>query len=72
MAIGVNIITRFVKAKTPEVLTRKMRKIQIQRGNYVPFFDIQFADGFWFAWYKEELSSLSLMNKTKERKDGIS
>lgn len=63
MSVGVNVATRFVKAKTAEMLTRKMRKIQLKRGTMVPFFDIQFAEGFWYAWFQEEIS---LMGITKE------
>lgn len=66
MAVGVNVVTKFVKAKTSEMLTRKMRKIQIQRGAQVPFFDIQFAEGFWYAWYREEISLMGLTKETKE------
>lgn len=58
MSIGINIVNKFVKAKTAENLARKMRKIQIARGARVEFFDIQFAEGFWFAWYKEEIKGI--------------
>lgn len=72
MAVGVNVITRFVKAKNAEMLSRKMRKLQIQRQTHIPFFDIQYADGFWFAWYKDEITSIGLMKETKDEKNGIS
>lgn len=64
--MGVDVATRFVKAKTAEMLTRKMRKIQTKRGAMVPFFNIQHVDGFWFAWYQEEMN---LTNINEEKKD---
>lgn len=57
MAVGANVVSQFIKAKTPELLAKKMRKMQAQQGRYMAFHDKQYANGFWYAWYETELKN---------------
>lgn len=57
MAVGANVVKVFLKAKTAELLVKKMRKKQAIEGRYIPFNSIQFADGFWYAWHETELKN---------------
>lgn len=69
MAVGANVVPHFVKARTPEMLIRKMLALQSRRGTHIPFFDIQRADGNWYAWYNKEMTSMVIK---KEEDNGIS
>lgn len=40
-----------VEAKTRDKLTKKMADINNEWGAYHNFFDIQFVQGNWVAWY---------------------
>ncbi len=74
MAIGENIVSHFVKAKTPEMLVKKMRKLQAIEGIHLRFHDKQYADGFWYAWYEKEYRPKmdKELIKDKEGQNGIS
>ena len=52
-------IKRDIKAKTPELLELEMTRVLVQFGmEYVDFQHIQFAKGFWYAWYLAEAKIL--------------
>ena len=55
MSVGINVVPHFVKARTKEMLIRKMAALSARRGTHIPFFDIQKADGEWVAWYNKEI-----------------
>jgi len=55
MAVGLNVVPHFVKAKTPEQLIKKMSAEAVKRGTHIPFFDIQKQDGVWYAWFMKEM-----------------
>lgn len=44
-------VPNFVKAASPDGLRRLMFKVQQQDSMQYKFFDIQFSNGSWFAWY---------------------
>jgi len=69
MAVGVNVVPNFITAKTPAMLVRKMLMLQSKRGTHIPFFDIQRADGLWYAWFNTEMK-LNIIKK--EENNGIS
>lgn len=57
-----------VSASTRQGLTRKMARLQINNENVTyKFFDIQYANGEWVAWYNKEIELLN-----RRQKDGSS
>lgn len=44
-------IPQFVRAKTPESLREEMLRTNIQQKGALVFFDIQFVENFWYAWF---------------------
>lgn len=67
MAVGANVCKVFIKARTAEMLVRKMRKLQAVEGRYIDFHDKQFADGFWYAWYDKEMKHTMVKSIDNER-----
>lgn len=47
-------IPNFVKAKSPEGLRRVMLMNNIRNAMQFVYHDIQFVNGYWFAWYYEQ------------------
>ena len=41
----------FVRARTPRQLQRRMMQVQTRDGARHNWYDIQFANGLWYAWY---------------------
>ena len=74
MAVGQNVVSQFVKAKSPEMLVRKMRKLQALHGTHLRFHDKQYANGFWYAWFEKEFSPRldEHLDLKKEGKNGLS
>lgn len=70
MSVGANVVPHFVKARTKEMLVRRMALIASRRGTYIKFRDIQKADGEWIAWYDSELKLK--INNQENIKNGIS
>lgn len=58
-------IPHFLKAKTPELLQRSMLELNMIQGKEYKYFDISYAQGFWFAFYYEsaETGLISGLNK---------
>ena len=69
MAVGVNVVPHFVKARTSEQLIKKMLQVQIRRGTHIPFFDIQKQDGLWYAWYNTEVRNVFPRTDDEIKKD---
>lgn len=50
-------IPQFVKARSPQGLRRQMLMANARRGAFHKFNDIQFVDGYWYAWYYAEVTN---------------
>lgn len=68
MAVALNVVPHFIKARTPEQLVKKMLSTATRRGTHVPFFDIQRQDGNWYAWYNTEYKTNLIRT---EHEDGL-
>ena len=44
-------LPNFIQAQSPRGLRLLMLKTNIKHGITIRFFDIQFANGKWFAWF---------------------
>lgn len=44
-------VPNFVKAGSPDGLRRQMYAVQLKDSMQYKFFDIQFVNGSWVAWY---------------------
>lgn len=53
----------FIKAKTPASLQGQMLDLIITTGLDIKFFDIQFANGYWFAWFYRPIETTALLKK---------
>lgn len=53
-----DLIPHFIKAKSAKGLRRLMFKTNAQAGMQFQYFDIQFVNGSWFAWYFSDLKSI--------------
>jgi len=47
----VDFIPNFIKAKLPEVLRQLMLSNNASNGIMFHYYDIQFVNGHWYAWY---------------------
>ena len=52
-----NHIPTFIVASTPKRLRRLMLQTNAKLGATVQYFDIQYANGKWYAWYYEPITS---------------
>lgn len=61
-------IPNFVTARTPAGLRRSMIRNNARVGMFIKYFDIQFVNGSWFAWYFIEVDAAEelLKMQTKE------
>jgi hypothetical protein len=48
-------VPNFVRASSKSGLVRAMMRNNHKDKNFYRYFDIQFADGEWVAWYLQEL-----------------
>jgi hypothetical protein len=46
----------FIKASSPQGLTRLMLLNNIRSGNKYRYQDIQYVNGFWYAWYYKDVT----------------
>lgn len=44
-------VPHYVKAKSPDGLIRAMLANNVKLKAFVGYFDIQFVNGFWYAWF---------------------
>lgn len=44
-------VPHYVKAKSPDGLIRAMLANNVKLKAYVGYFDIQFVNGYWYAWF---------------------
>lgn len=51
MAANLLEIPDYVKATSPQGLRRFMLQVQTRDSMQYVFHNIQFVDGYWFAWY---------------------
>ena len=51
MKVPVGRIPKYLTASNPKGLQRLMLRQQVKLGYGVNYFDIQFANGKWFAWF---------------------
>ena len=53
MSIGrlLTSLPNFLSSESPKGLRRKMLENNGRLGMFVSYFDIQFVDGLWYAWY---------------------
>lgn len=55
---GSNLFPNYLKAKSPDGLRRLMFATNSKYKAWFKY-DIQFAQGFWFAWYVADLSQFT-------------
>lgn len=44
-------IPKYIAASTPQGLRRLMFKTNMRLGYFIQYFDIQFVNGKWYAWF---------------------
>jgi hypothetical protein len=49
----VGTIPKYIMASNPKGLRRQMLRQQVRLGYGVHFFDIQFVNGKWYAWFED-------------------
>jgi hypothetical protein len=65
-------VPNYVKATSPLGLRRLMLNVQIKDSMQYNFFNVQFAQGYWFAWYfKEPKTDTEKQQVFKEITGGI-
>lgn len=64
---AVDIVTpRFVRAKGPNALESKMKSLIMKSGKQYDFYCIYFANGFHYAWYREQIEMNTLLSNKKQ------
>jgi hypothetical protein len=56
----------FIKAKTPVSLRESMFELIVTTGLDIKFFDIQFSNGYWFAWYYQPQDTITLIKRANK------
>jgi hypothetical protein len=51
-SIHSNNIYNYIKAKSPRGLRLAMLKRNAELGAFIKYFDIQFVNGSWYAWFE--------------------
>ncbi len=64
--LPISQIPTFLKSKTPEGLRKKMMVNNIKMQAHVPYFDISFVNGFWYAWFMLEEKDVNLLKMKDE------
>lgn len=54
------LIPQYVSARSPQGLRRAMIMLNAKSGAWHKFFDIQYVDGRWFAWFYQEVTAEDL------------
>lgn len=68
MQKSVGRIPKYISASSPKGLRRIMLKTQMKLGIGVEFFDIQFAQKKWIAWYYDG-NDITPMNMKEQLND---
>lgn len=59
MTIGtetnLGVVPNFIKAASPDLLREAMLLNNLRLGSEIKYQDLQFANGYWFAWYYEKV-----------------
>lgn len=58
-------IPNFLRARSPQGLRRAMIRNNAKLGMFIKYFDIQFVNGEWFAWYFVEIDPNEEMLKVQ-------
>ena len=48
-------IPNFIQEKTPLKLQQAMLNLNASKGKEYKYFDIQYVNGVWYAWYYEDV-----------------
>lgn len=57
-------IPAFVQARSPQGLRRQMLMVNARAGAFHKFFDIQFVNGNWIAWYYKQIENADVDSLT--------
>lgn len=60
-------IPNFIRARSPNGLRRAMVRNNARLGMFVKYFDIQFVNGEWFAWFFVEIDANDEMLKVQTK-----
>lgn len=63
-----HLVPHFIKAKTADLLRQSMLENNLLEKSEIKYFDIQFADGYWYAWFYKEVQFTGLFSKIKGAK----
>jgi hypothetical protein len=63
------VAPRFIKAKTPKSLQRRMELMILRSMKQYDFYVIHESGGEWFAWYREKLDSNTMNMNNMEGED---
>jgi hypothetical protein len=63
-----SFLPNYLRARSPQGLRRLMLLNNIKRGLQVSYFNIQFVNGYWFAWYNIEVDFNENFKETKSDK----
>jgi hypothetical protein len=58
------VVPNFIKASTPDLLRELMLINNLKMKSEIKYFDIQFVNGTWIAWYYE---SIDIYKKIKPK-----
>lgn len=64
----VDFIPSFLKAKSPEILRGLMLRNNAKYGIMFKYYDIQFAQGYWWAWFNVSIGAEEVFTKEQGAK----
>lgn len=65
MEASIKIIPNFVQAKTADKLRESMLALQLKHQKKLRFFDIQYVNGKWIAWYELDFIEAEQVRRRK-------
>lgn len=66
MQVSIKRIPNYITARTPQGLRRLMLMNNIKLGTEFNYFDLQFVNKKWVAWYYQKVELLQEDNPVKE------
>jgi hypothetical protein len=70
MAAAQNLLPFFIRSRSPNGLRRSMLQNNAKYGMTFQYFDIQFAQGSWYAWYYRSLENINADDIRELEQDG--
>ncbi len=60
---NMGVVPHFIKASSPDLLREAMLSNNLNLKSEIQYQDIQFADGYWYAWFYQKVDYFDQIKK---------